>query len=94
MAGKIGRCGHPDRRRKKTASDLPQLIKSFPSTCDEDVGGDCHRCGRRLGACRQGSLYRSPPAFTPSAPDASKTAGELEDTGLPLLAVAGVRQMR
>ena len=50
---------HPGRRRKESSlrsaeTDQVRSVRSW----HEDVGGDCHRSGRRHGARRQGGLCR------------------------------------
>ena len=73
---------------KKTASDLPQLIKFVPfdpatkmsEATATDAGGASVRVVKGASAAVTG--------LTQSAPDASKTAGELEAQGFRVLAVA------
>ena len=73
---------------KKTASDLPQLIKFVPfdpatkmsEATATDPGGASVRVVKGASAAVTG--------LTQSAPDASKTAGELEAQGFRVLAVA------
>ena len=73
---------------KKTASDLPQLIKFVPfdpatkmsEATAADPGGASVRAVK--------GAFSAVASLTPSAPDASKTAGELEAQGFRVLAVA------
>jgi len=73
---------------KKTASDLPQLIKFVPfdpatkmsEATAADPGGASVRAVK--------GAFIAVAGLTPSAPDRSKTAGELEAQGFRVLAVA------